>query len=48
MASPKKKSKAKTVLKFKDLRSRKSPKAGSGWFLKVDGINRLNPQPLPP
>ncbi len=35
-------------MKFKDLKSKKNPKGGSGWFLKTNGIKMLNPQPLPP
>jgi hypothetical protein len=48
MASPKKKSKTKASAKLRDLKSKKNPKGGSGWFVKNNHIKELNPQPLPP
>jgi hypothetical protein len=50
MASAKKKTKARTVVKFRDLKSKKNLKGGSQrWGLKIDyGVLKLNPQPLPP
>jgi hypothetical protein len=46
MSSTKKKAMAKTKVKLKDLGSKKNPTGGFG--LKIDGRNKLNPQPLPP
>lgn len=34
-------------MKFKDLKAKKDPKGGPIYMLK-SGVNKLNPQPLPP
>ncbi len=36
MASPKKKAKTKTVVKFRDLKAKTSPKGGFSWGAKIE------------